>query len=53
MSGLMLYDTARAALAEALRVAVDLGHPLGTVQSWTHRLGLTNPSKNPIHGAAE
>lgn len=58
--GKLHQSSARDALAAGLaakvpvrQMAVDLGHPLGTVQSWTHRLGLTDPSNSPIHGAAE
>jgi len=57
--GKLHQATARDALAAGLaakvpvrQMAIDLGHPLGTVQTWTHRLGLTDPARNPIHGAA-
>lgn len=57
--GKLHQGTARDALAAGLacgvpvrQMAEDLGHKLGTVQSWTSRLGLTDASRNPVRGEA-
>ncbi|MGV3651809.1 MAG: hypothetical protein ACO1OK_10315 [Devosia sp.] len=44
-------DALRAGVAARVPVremARDLGHPVGTVQTWTFRLNLTDPNRNPV-----
>lgn len=48
-------DVLKAGLACGVPVrqmAADLGHKLGTVQSWTSRLGLTDARRNPVKSEA-